>query len=124
MQERGVDHCENRRRRADTQRDRQNYDCRKARRFSQHANAKPQVLKKDVDEIPGDRFTAFFFESFSASELDSRTALSLIAIQPGTLEIIRAALDVCAKLFLHLVLSLRTMEKSRRQRSKISEDHI
>ncbi len=35
--------------------------------------------------------------------------------------VIRAMLDVRAKLLLHLILGLRTMKKSRGQRTKVSE---
>jgi len=38
-------------------------------RFAQHPQTETHILYQNVDEIAGDRFAAFFFESLMASDL-------------------------------------------------------
>jgi hypothetical protein len=54
-----------------------------------------------------------FFEPLMASELNPRLTLSFHATQPGTFQIIRPELDVCAKFLLQFVLRLGATKESR-----------
>ncbi|PYL96567.1 MAG: hypothetical protein DME27_09480 [Verrucomicrobia bacterium] len=72
-----------------------------------------QILHQNVQKITGDRFAAFFFEPFLASELDPRTTLGFPATQSGTFQVIRPKLDVCPKFLLLFVLRLGATKESR-----------
>ena len=54
-----------------------------------------------------------FFKSLMASELDPRATLGFHATQPGTFQIIRPELYVCAKFLLQFVLRLGPIKKPR-----------
>jgi len=71
-----------------------------------------QILHQNVQKITGDRFAAFFFKPLMASELDPRATLAFGATQPGTFQIIRSKLDVCAKFLLQFVLRLGATKES------------
>src|SRR5438309_3868094 len=97
LQQRRVHHAKDCSGRSNAQGEREDDDCGEARRLAQHAKAETHVLYQSVDKIPGDRFPAFFFEALWAPELDARATLGLAPLQSGTLKIISAALNVCAK---------------------------
>jgi hypothetical protein len=86
--------------------------CGKSGRLSQHSQTEARILKQDVNEIAGDRFATFLFESFRASEFDSRSTLRFRATQTGQLESIRSELNVRSKLFIQIAFCLRPMQES------------
>ena len=68
---------------------------------------------------------AFFLKPHVAAEFDVGAAFRLGTMETGTLQIIRAVLDVRAELRLHLIRNLRTMEKLGGKRAKVGRQfHI
>jgi hypothetical protein len=57
-----------------------------------------------------------------AAELDARPAFCLGTTEAGTCKIIGAVLDVRAKLLLHVILDVGTMEKLRGKRTKVGHE--
>ncbi len=98
--------------RADRQRQRQNRGDRESRRLAQHAKAEAHILQKGLDKIAAQRFVAFLSVPFSAAELDARPPFRLGASQARAFQIIRAELDMRAKLFFHLRVRSETDEKA------------
>ena len=121
MKQRGINHSENRRRCTDSQSDCQNYDRGEATRFSQYTHAEAQILKKDIDEISGNRFAAFLLETLRASELEPRASLRFGTGYSRTLKKVGPMLHMRAKFVLEIVFGLGPMEEPRRQRMKIRD---
>jgi hypothetical protein len=86
---------------------------REHRLFRERPHAETQILHQNVQKITGDRFAAFLFEPFMASELDPCATLGFGATQTGTFQIIRPKLDVSAKFLLQFVLRLGATKESR-----------
>ncbi|PYS40341.1 MAG: hypothetical protein DMF71_13495, partial [Acidobacteria bacterium] len=82
-----------------------------SRRFAQHSKAEAHVLHQNIDKIAAQLFAAFLFETFRTPELYPGATFRFDSIQPGPHKVIRAMLDVGAKLLFHLALGLRPMEK-------------
>ena len=61
--------------------------------------------------MTAERSLAILFKPQMTAELDARAAFRIGAIQASTFNIIGAVLNVRAKLFLRVILDLRTMKK-------------
>src|SRR6478609_7107413 len=99
VEERCFDHAKDRGRRSDAQSDRQDADCREARRFAQHPKSKAQILKQVVEEGSADCFATFFLETGLAAELNPRPTFCFGASEAETFQMISSKRDVSAKLF-------------------------
>src|SRR5262245_27957893 len=72
--------------------------------------------------MPAERLVAVFFKPLLAAELDARAAFRFRAIQARTLQIVRAALDVSAQLFLDLLFDLGPIKKPGGKRAKVGQE--
>ena len=79
VQQRGVNHAEDRCRRSNTQSHCHDCDSAESRRFAQHSKAEAHVLHQNIDKIAAQLFAAFFFDSLASAELDPRATLSFAA---------------------------------------------
>ena len=70
--------------------------------FAQQAKAEAHILQQRLEKMSARRFVRLLPVSLVAAELDARAPLRFRAGQAGALQIIRAMLDVRAKLLFHL----------------------
>jgi len=110
--------------RANRQSQRQNGGDCETGRLAQQAESEPRILHERFKEDAAHRFMAFFPVPLIAAELDARASFCLGTIQAGALKIIRAELNMGAKLIVHFIPNLGTMEKlSSNGTNPVQESH-
>src|SRR5579875_2093279 len=97
-QNHGIQYAEDDRVGADCQREREDRGEGKSGRFTQYAKAEACIEQQSFDPISAERFLAFLLHAGVSAEFDTRAPCRLGRIEPGTLQIVSAVLDMRAKL--------------------------
>ena len=99
-----VDHAEDRRVRANPERQGQDPDRRKSRRLPQHARAEPYVGPHRFQPEAAALFAALFLEPLMTAKFDSRSPLRLRARRARPLQVLRAIEHVRSQLLIRIFI--------------------